>query len=460
VNYRGFGWAWLVLGLLVVPASAAPLAAGALTLDAAESWLRASPGEEAELASVILRHGAAEGALEIILPGHRPRPKTDAARFIEQLERSWRRRYGDRIGLDWLEAAGSRWRVCRRPSRSGESHVFELVTVHGGEAYQIMVAAPPGMDHLPDTVRALLAGAVWTDSMPEPVPAPAVVAQALVEPASTAPPVPAVAQAPTIPPEPVVAPAPAEPPPPASLAPVPAPAEPEPVWRLLRQVVLLPGTRDWAALADAEGAHLGGPGMVDGLGLSARENGLDGFLEGFVRRDQAARKARCPFRQQWRVDGLTAPAAWQGAELSMPLAFRIDSAGEPTAGGLTARFEWTPACAPAAELANWLDALPALGRSGLAALDKMACAARLESPGAASASVSADDFPAWPDECLDRPVTVAAPMAWQRALIAAEPRERRHLVLTVRFRVTVEGSAPGDALWREAVVVFVYGADV
>lgn len=469
MNYRGFGGAWLVLWLLVAPAWAGVVAVGALDLALSGNWQRASAEEEAELASVILRDGAAEGALEVVLPGKRLRPKTDEVRFFEQLERSWQRRYGDRIRLDWLEAAGSRWRVCRRPSRSGESHVFELVAVHEGEAYQIMVAAPPGMDNLPDTVQALLAGAAWRNAAP--VVDVAAVAPVVVEPAPAAPttittpattelaPVAVSESTPAVPAIPVAAPpAPVVEPATAAVSPIepPPPAKPALAWRLLNQAVLLPGVRSWAALADAETSHLGGPGMVDGLGLQARENGLEGYLEGFVRNDPADRKARCQFRQQWQVGWLPASVSWRGDELAFDLDVLIDAAGDEATGGLTTNVELTPACASAADMTAWLEGLKKSGPVGLVGLGKLVCTAVTGKPGVASVSVSADAFPGWPDEAIRRVVTVPAPAQWPESVAP----DHRHLVLTLRFQVSADGGKLGDAMWREAVVVFVFGPDV
>jgi hypothetical protein len=159
MNYRGFGLAWLVVWLLAAPAWAAVVTTGELSLNPSGAWQRAPVEEEGELDSVVLRQDA--NGLEVFLPRHRIRPKMEAAKFIEQLEQNWRRRYGEQVAMGWLDAAGARWRVCRRPSQSGDGQVFQIVTVRGPEVYQMVAMAPAGVEVLPEEVRSLLTGAIW-----------------------------------------------------------------------------------------------------------------------------------------------------------------------------------------------------------------------------------------------------------------------------------------------------------
>jgi hypothetical protein len=132
---------------------------GELSLNPSGAWQRAPVEEEGELDSVVLRQDA--NGLEVFLPRHRIRPKMEAAKFIEQLEQNWRRRYGEQVAMGWLDAAGARWRVCRRPSQSGDGQVFQIVTVRGPEVYQMVAMAPAGVEVLPEEVRSLLTGAIW-----------------------------------------------------------------------------------------------------------------------------------------------------------------------------------------------------------------------------------------------------------------------------------------------------------
>lgn len=453
MDYRGFGLAWLVFWLVLpaMPALAGTLSVGDLAFTASAAWQRAGAEEEADFDSIILRQelAPAPAALEIYLPRQRTRLKIEAAKFIEQLELGWRRRYGERVELSWLEAAGLRWRMCRRPSRSGDGQIFQLVTLHDGEAYQLLAAAPADAETLPEPVLDLLASAAWAGP-PSTGPEPARVAEALMPAAADA----AAAVEP-------VAPLAAEP----SAAPVPAETRPERPggrWQLLRSVVAVPGGKAWPALAETEGQALGPQGLVKGLGLTAQADGIEGFLEGYVwRRGEQAGEYRQPFRQHWQVLWPSLPRLWQGGdELSFDLDFSAESTGGLPGGDMRVSFELTPACAPRLDVVRWLDGLESGGPENMAGLGKMACKAGAASPGVTAVGVRAADFTAGTAAKVSRRVALPLPVDWEQGIQTKARGEVRRLVLTVRFQVSEAGNAPGDAMLRQAVAVFVFGPEV
>ncbi|MFA5081010.1 MAG: hypothetical protein WC474_00520 [Hydrogenophilaceae bacterium] len=505
MNYRGFGLAWLVLWL-ALPAGAEMLTLGELSLNMANTWQRGSVEEEADFDSIVLRERSAPLPLEMYLAKNRVRLKMAEAKFIDQLEQSWRRRYGAEAELDWLDAAGTRWRICRRPSRSGEGYVFQIVTVHGGEVYQLVATAPATIKALPESVRTFLASAAWTGvKLPErrettgaqsdtglPADSPAlsygrqVVAAGAASKADATMPAPATVmpKAATAKPEPaptIPAPATAEPgkattkpaaitPTPATMAPAPVAVVSEPVitvkpqrqWRLLRTVIALPGSKAWPGLAEAEGAQLGSNGLVKGLGLSAEASGLDGFLEGFLwQKGEGAGEHRQPYRRHWQVLWPSFPAHWQvGEELAFDLDFLADTVGLGPGGDMTLQFELTPVCASRTNVVRWLDGLEARGSMNLSQLAGMICADAGGAPAPTKVTVAAGEYPAGATAKVRKRVALPLAAEWEQGIRPKSRAEVARLVLTIRFQISEGGNAPGDAMFRQAAVVFVFGPEV
>ncbi|MDD3528809.1 MAG: hypothetical protein PHS77_02930 [Gallionellaceae bacterium] len=434
LNYRGFGLAWLAACLLAGPAGAATLTLGEMNLAMPSGWQRAEAAEEDDLDSMILRTG--KGRLEVYLPRQRSRPKTDAAKFYEQLELSWQRRYGKQMALDWLEAGGQRWRLCRRPSSTGAGQVFQVVTLHGGEAYQLVVLTDDSTDRLPEDVHAMLASVAWGAGQPAPLLA--------VTPTAAEPPAVAGTLA-------AAQPTAVEP---AAIQPTAVPAGRR--WRLLRSVVALPTGKAWTRLARAEEGLLGPGGKVRGLGINAMTGGLDAYLEG-AWQGQAANAAPQSFHRRWRVRWPDLPQTWQsGGELAFDLALLSEASGAAPDGGLSVRIDLTPACAPRLQVVRWLDGLAAGGVAGLPKLADMACATAPEGgPAAVTVSGQAQGVSGE----LHRPVRLAVPATWEQGIRAGKEGEVRRLVLRARFLVSEEGKSAGDAMLREAAAVFVYGPE-
>ncbi|MDD5364001.1 MAG: hypothetical protein PHR30_01565 [Gallionellaceae bacterium] len=465
MNYRGFGLAWLVLWLTLpaMPAGAEMLTLGELGLDTANVWQRGSVDEEADLDSIVLRERTAASPLEIFLARHRVRLKLGEAKFIEQLEQSWRRRYGAGAELDWLDVAGTRWRVCRRPSQSGDGYVFQIVTVHAGEVYQLVAMAPEMVKALPESVRTFLASAVWGGVKPPdrqeaaaaPVGLPA-------NPAAVAKPVNVVSAVPVGGAE-AAAPATAGVAKPQVMTPAPAiAAKPERQWRLLRSVIALPGSKAWPGLAEAEAAQLGSNGLVKGLGLSAEAAGIDGFLEGFSwQKGEGAGERRQPYRRHWQVLWPAFPERWRaGGDLAFDLEFLADTAGLGPGGDMTVRFELTPICTQRIKVVKWLDGLEAQGPEAMSQLAEMACVPATGAPAPVTVAVAAGEYPAEAAARVKKHVVLTLPADWQQGIRPKSSAEVPRLVLTLRFQISEGGHAPGDAMFRQAAVVFVFGPEV
>lgn len=149
-----------------LPAWSDTVRAGQLELDVVAPWQRLTADADG-LDSNIVLHQAVQGAtLDAYLAKRPVHLQTTPDSFYEQLDHGWRVHYGERVDLGWQEIAGIRWRFCRHPGRDDDSTLFQLVTVHDGEAYQVLVVAPSGSDDLPDEVRLLLQQIHWNDTPP------------------------------------------------------------------------------------------------------------------------------------------------------------------------------------------------------------------------------------------------------------------------------------------------------
>lgn len=407
-NYRGFGAAWLVVCLwLAQAAGAAPVTLGNLGLDPSDAWRRGDAMEEAEMASIVLRD-AGTASLEVYLPLRRSRLKNDEAEFFSRLEQGWQRRYGDQAELGWLETGGKRWRVCRRPSRDGAGQVYEIVAVHGGEAYELIALAPKEADVLPESVRGLLSGASWQGVLPD-----ATAAES-------------------------------------------RPAVPERRWYLLRSVTVVPSGPAWEELAMAEANRIGVGGLVKGLGMSATPAGIEGFLEGFVwKGSEGAGEYRMPFRREWRIGWPSVPDVWPGGEaLNLELLMSETHAGLPVSRNLGVDFQVAAVCAPEARLTHWLDGLEALGVAALPDIDAMSCRSGATGPDPVSVAMP-------PDETEYRGSAVLRlPSAWERDIPSHAADDVGRLVVILRFRFSDTGGEPGDAMLGRAAAVFVFGPEV
>ena len=234
-----------------------------LRLTADAPWQRASPEQEREDDALGLSWPVEGGvSLQLLVLRSPSRIKSDAETFYRNLTQKWRGLYGKALAVGWLpndvDAAespqGPRWLVGRRPSQSGKGVVFHLASVHGGQAYSVLVFAPAG-------------------TQTPPLPARAVVAKAGFQ-------------------EPVL------------------------LWRQSRTLALVPRGEALAALAQAETEALGEKGMLTGysfreLAVEGSGVGLAWGLEGFRWAQRAGRDAQVPFDVRGRLNA-SAPTAWDG----------------------------------------------------------------------------------------------------------------------------------------------------
>jgi hypothetical protein len=167
-NYRGIAALWLALCWICVagPAWSDTVRVGELELDVAAPWQRLTADVDGLDRNFVLRQDDLGATLDVYLAKHPVRLQTIPDVFYEQLDHGWRAHYGEQATLGWQEIAGLRWRFCRHPSRDYESTLFQLVTVHDGEAYQVLVVEPEGSTELSDRVRLLLQQIHWDDTPP------------------------------------------------------------------------------------------------------------------------------------------------------------------------------------------------------------------------------------------------------------------------------------------------------
>lgn len=434
MHYRRYWLAWLVVCLLALPAQANPLRLGALNLPVPADWQRADVLEEQDLDSVILRSGVNDQVMEMFLPVQRIRLKTDREAFLLQLEKGWRKRYGDKLVLNWIEAGGETWRMCRRPSRIGKGQIFQLVTVHESEAYQLIVAVPDGVDQLPDTVREMLEGAYWDGKK-----APLVDAAVKVEN--------------PIPAETIDV--------PAHLHQAAVEIMPSQNLRLLRKVLALPGSRAWGPLAKEESGRLARSGLITGLGLTPESVGVRGFLEGYQwleHVDEVEEPQKQAFRREWRVQWSSVPKYWETRDaLELEVTVNAHTSGSLSESDVIVSMEMHPICAPRKDVVLWLNELEQAGPARMNGLARLICRQVNGVVQRVEVKVNADEFASDKSTPIRKKISLPVPEHWRLWLQTGSGEIAQRLVILSGIRMSEAGNAPGDALFRNVAAVYVYG---
>jgi len=229
----------------------------ALCLPEDAAWRRGSTEQEtADDVFILERAAEPENPLQVVVLRTAPVVRGDADAYYDRVTRFWQANYGKAVLVYWQEAAGARWRALRRPAQEQGMGVFQLVTVHDGRAYSLLVFVPGTATTLPAPARQLLDGIRF---------------------------------------------GPAQSPPPAS-----APAATR--WlraQTYRRQVAAEVLENQALV---EVRRLG-DGMLTGYGLRYGESSAEWFLDGFVWLDAGAN----PRRSAWEVRGALraeAPAEW------------------------------------------------------------------------------------------------------------------------------------------------------
>jgi hypothetical protein len=434
-NYRGIAALWLAFCLLGAggPVFAEIVRSGEFSLPFESAWQRAGSDEEQSSDSIILRQRIGEGGLEVYLPLHRVHLNTSPQTFFDQLDRGWKLRYGDGAVLEWRDIGGTRWRVCRRLSLESDSVLFQLVTVRGDEAYQVVAMVPPGIRALPDPVSALLQQGSWGDTQP------LVMVAAPVKPVLPAPIV-----APAKPPQPDVAAA-------------------GKTWHLLRQVVVRPGQGQWAQISSAESLHFGTDGLITGLGMQADKNGLDWFLEGMAMPGGKSGSVPQPaYQSHWRLKWAPLPDVWREGE-SQAMALTFTDALETAQAGnnFGVRIELQSVCAPRPAIVGWLNALEQGQPDAMSRIGPLTsgCRPQIEKPAPIVFMTGADS--STPGNRQPRSLQAALPLSatWADAIQARDSGSVRRFILVMHFMTSTSGKAPGDALLNQTAVIFVFGPD-
>jgi hypothetical protein len=278
MNGRGaaaVGLLGVLLGCAAAPSAGAQLCVHALCLPEADAWRRGGAEQEsADDAYILERAEHPADPLQVVLPRTAPVLRGDADAYYDRLTRFWHANYGKAVLVTWLEAGGKRWRSLRRPALEQGMGVFQLVTVHDGRAYSLLVFVPGSTTTLPAPARQLLEGIRFGVGEAAP------------------------AQAPVIPTQ--------------------VPAE---RWLRGRTYAVQPAAGDLQTRTLAEARRLG-DGMLTGHALRYGESGAEWFIDGFVWRDAGENSAR----SAWEVRGalaVEAPAEWNGTtawslSLSLP----------------------------------------------------------------------------------------------------------------------------------------------
>lgn len=448
----------LGIGVMGVPGAWGGVAeVGAMRLEYDEAWKRGSEAEEADDDSIVLRETVREDGLTVFLPRRAIPLKIEEGRFYDQLDRKWRAQYGTAARLSILQAAGTTWRVCARPSLDRPGMVFHLVTVRSGRAHHLLVAGSGEEKSLPARLETLMARISW--------PAAEFVASASVmEAPASAPTMQATASMP------MPSPSPRDPPEAAAIAAVKAPVKPSGGqetmqatrtvtdlgrWRLLRVGRKVSQGSALAGLAQAESTRLGDAGMLLGYGLQLFDSGLEWFVDGYRFDPFVPGKAgRATFAHAWRIDW-TLPTVLdfaQGADI--PVVFS-DPIGVRDADGQSGvRVEMRLLCGPRSEMVHAFDAVDRGAEEAEAALAALAqaCPGGAGTPNIAWLLANATERRA------------SSPTAVAKALrLTGTPKppdlpngQVARLLLSLRGVASRQGDAPGDALLSGTEVYHVF----
>lgn len=263
-SLAGIGLFCMLWAYAASPAASAPLCVHALCLPEDAAWRRGSAEQEtADDAFILERAAEPENPLQVVVLRTAPVVRGDADAYYDRVTRFWHANYGKAVLVTWQEAGGARWRALRRPAQEQGMGVFQLVTVHDGRAYSLLVFVPGTATTLPAPARQLLDGIRFG----------------------------AGEVAPTHPPP----------------TPTQAPAE---RWLRTQTYRVQPAAEILESRILAEVGQLG-DGMLTGHGLRYRDSGAEWFIDGFVWRDASENSAR----SAWEVRGalaVEAPAEWNG----------------------------------------------------------------------------------------------------------------------------------------------------
>lgn len=503
-NYLGF---FLGLWLALSPAWAAEVLVGDLTVSYLPPWERALATEEDSENSAILRWQDSWASMTVFLPHHQIELKSDEGRFYRQLEQQWRALYGADARVYPMELGGTRWRVCRRPSLNGDATVFQLVTVNEGRAHHLLVVAPGRMQILPDAAEHLIASAAWggvrsvvfTRNSDEalslqhvlPIPAPvasppeateaaapvlaetatsAAAAADRPQPQTEAPPaaMPAPVALEALPTAHVSVPAAPNPvaaasspivagPSPIVATPAPTPTRTEPTeadagnpWQLVRVVHSVPKGPGLAALAKSEADRLGERTVLSGYGLTRQEDGIKGFVEGYVWQENAGKRpVRKEFSRRWQTQW-QAPTELRPGEQGWSVNL-IENSLEGEAGlvaGMNVRLELMALCGPRDDLVAAFDALEKAGPGSAERLAKLSCPPLAGLAPAVALSLPAGTLGA-------QSMRLSVPAAWAAQETGREGVVKR-LVVTLTYPPAGPEPGLGDALLAGARSYYIY----
>lgn len=434
---------------------------GAMRLDYADTWQRAGAAEEDEDDSIILRHAAQPEGMTVFLPRRAVPLKISEAQFYDQLERKWRAQYGKAASISSIVADGRSWRLCVRPSLERPATVFHLVTVQAGRAHHLLAVGQGDASGLPGELLALLSGIAWPAGEPVRVAAAPMTPVAQETPAAPAPPGRVETSARVETPQPVAAPAPTPAAAPAGVAvesaPVPPGALAGPGWQLLRASRQAATGKALARLADLEARRIGDAGMLLGYGLSAREQGLDWFIDGYqfdpFIPGKAGRKA---FALNWNL-AWQAPATWDGgASLPLPVVFTGSVTPPDAAAQAGVRADIRLLCGTRMAVVRAMDAIERneAGAAGQLTALAQACPENSAAGSTADLLVPAANGEAGAEFRLERVLSVPNGLT---AVTAPPEGQVRRILLTLRGIASAQGGAVGDSLLGGATVYYVYG---
>lgn len=290
-SLAGIGLFCMLWAYAAGPAASAPLCVHALCLPEDAAWRRGSTEQEtADDAFILERAAEPENPLQVVVLRTAPVVRGDADAYYDRVTRFWHANYGKAVLVYWQEADGARWRGLRRPAQEQGMGVFQLVTVHDGRAYSLLVFVPGTATTLPAPARQLLDGIRFAAGEPKPTQA--------------------------------------------SQAPRTSTQAPPERWLRTHAYRAQVAAEELEQRTVAEVRHLG-DGMLTGHGLRYGESGVEWFMDGYVWRDASENSAR----SAWEVRGtlrVEAPAEWSDTA-PWSLSLSLPEGQEPVSARLNTR---------------------------------------------------------------------------------------------------------------------------